>query len=121
MWHRLWWTDASTMHMLILSMWLIVEANYQWYKPKINHPEHDKTNKVPVKYIVISTGLAIAAGAALGASISTRYPVAITIVAPIIFLIIYQIKRSWQNLRKRRILKAIKDSKGMFIILEYLY
>ncbi len=115
--HRFWWTDASTMHMLILSMWLIVEANYQLNKHRKDQPVCDKTEKVGGRQALFGLGLAIAAGAALGASISTRYPVALTVIAPISFLIIYYVKSSWPQLRKRKLLRAIKNSKYLFLIL----
>jgi len=30
MWHRSYWTDASTMHLLVLAVWLMVEGNYRY-------------------------------------------------------------------------------------------
>ena len=37
MWHRYYWTDASTMHLLVLSFWLLVEANYQYNGGSLAH------------------------------------------------------------------------------------
>ena len=46
MWYRYLWTDASTMHMLIFSMWLLVEANHQINKkvPELD-PDKEKNSK----------------------------------------------------------------------------
>lgn len=117
MWHRFWWTDASTMHMMIFSMWLLVEANYQLNKHKSDDTKNDKPEKTPTKNLFMGVFLALASGLALGASISTRYPVALVVIAPILFLFVFYIKQNWPMLKKLQVLKAIKESKYMFLTL----
>jgi hypothetical protein len=105
------------MHMMVLSIWLLVEANYQINKNKSNDTKNDKPKKPPTKNLFMGVFLALASGLALGASISTRYPVALVVIAPILFLFAYYIKQTWPLLKKIQVLNAIKESKYMFLTL----
>ncbi|WP_455392975.1 hypothetical protein [[Eubacterium] cellulosolvens] len=117
MWHRFWWTDASTMHLLILSMWLLVEGNYRLNKNRSLLSEEEKNKKISLKTIILSLSLALGSGLALGASITTRYPIALVLFAPVLFLFVYYLKQNWQILRKRQFLRVIRESKYLYLLL----
>jgi len=114
MWYRSYWTDASTMHMLVLSIWLLVEANY-WFNGRSLDPrkQHDATRKQRF----LAVGLGILSGLAFGASVSTRYPTALILIPMVLYVIAFYLLRSWPNLKKGKIRMAAKKSLGMWVIL----
>jgi hypothetical protein len=79
MWYKDYWVDASTVHLLILSMWLFVESGL---KMKAYF------EKKQTKALQLSVVLGIGAGIAFGASIATRYTVAIVIVPAIVYIFV---------------------------------
>jgi hypothetical protein len=118
MWYRYYWTDASTMHTLVLSVWLLVEANY-WYNGK--RLDARKEQNATTKQRLLAAGLGILSGLAFGASVSTRYATALILVALIFYLAAFYLIRSWPHLRKRQVLKALKETAGFWLILAVFF
>jgi len=114
MWYRYYWTDASTMHMLVLSIWLLVEANY-WFNGKSLDPR--KEQKATTRQRSLAAGLGVLSGLAFGASVSTRYATALVLVALLFYLVAFYFVRSWPHLRKRQALRALKETGGFWLIL----
>jgi len=85
MWHRYLWTDTSTMHFLIFGAWLLVESIHLFGKA------HETGNPTS-SYGAI--GLGILGGLAFGFSIATRYPVALVLVA----FVLYAMAKEWSRL-----------------------
>jgi hypothetical protein len=79
MWYKDYWVDASTVHLLILAMWLFVESGL---KMKAYFEKKDK------RALKLSVMLGIAAGISFGASIATRYTVAIVLVPAIVYIFV---------------------------------
>ncbi len=113
MWHRYYWTDAATMHLLILSIWLLVESNY-WFNGKSLDPKN--RNEGSKKEIYSSFGFAFLSGLAFTASVSTRYPVALVIIAMFVYILLFYLIRAWPNLRKLDIKEALKNGRGLIIL-----
>lgn len=107
MWHRYYWTDASTMHFLIFSVWLFVEGIYRY-----NGGSLVTLGEVQAswKERALGLGLGLLAGFFFGMSVSTRYPTALLIVIFPIFILGFYITKIWPDLRKKDILPAIKRS-----------
>jgi hypothetical protein len=91
MWYKDYWVDASTMPLLILSMWLFVESGL-----RMRAYLERRQQKAMMSSIVIGIG----GGVAFGASIATRYTVAIVVIPAIIYVfaifgktIVHSIKR----------------------------
>ena len=114
MWYRYYWTDASTMHTLVLSAWLLVEANY-WYNGK--SLDARKERSATTRQTLLAAGLGVLSGLAFGASVSTRYPTALILAALLFYLLGFYLVRSWPLLKQRRILKAVKETKGLWVLL----
>lgn len=114
MWHRFYWTDAATMHLFILSLWLLVEANYR-YNGKILNPKEARPAEFKDKLLAV--GLGALSGLAFGASVSTRYPTAILIIALLAYLFIFYLLRAWPYLKKKKITSAAKSSAGLWLLL----
>jgi hypothetical protein len=72
MWHRYLWTDASTMHLMVLSIWLFVESAHR-LRNWLDWREEGS--------LVPAIALGIFGGLAFGGSVSTRYPVGLVIFA----------------------------------------
>jgi len=106
MWHRYYWTDASTMHLMVLAFWLLVEGNY-WYNGKSLDQKNDIHSTKKDK--IIGLGICILSGLAFGASVSTRYPTGILIFVFLLYLFGFYLLRSWPALKQRHIRKAFKD------------
>jgi hypothetical protein len=77
MWYKDYWVDASTVHLLVLSMWLFVESGL---KMKAYFEKKQK------KALQLSVLLGVAAGVAFGASIATRYTVAIVLLPAVVYI-----------------------------------
>jgi len=114
MWYRYYWTDASTMHTLILSVWLLVEANY-WFNGK--SLDAKKAQSATTRQKLFAAGLGALSGLAFGASVSTRYATALILVALLFYLAAFYLIRSWPHLKKREILKALKETRGFWALL----
>ena len=114
MWYRYYWTDASTMHTLVLSVWLLVEANY-WYNGK--SLDARKERGATTRQRLLAAGLGVLSGLAFGASISTRYATALILVALLFYLLAFYLIRSWPHLKKRQVLKALKGTAGFWVLL----
>ena len=114
MWYRYYWTDASTMHTLILSVWLLVEANY-WFNGK--SLDSRKEQSATTRQRLLAAGLGVLSGLAFGASISTRYATALILVVILFYLVAFYLVRSWPHLKKRQILKALKETRGFWVLL----
>lgn len=111
MWYRYYWTDASTMSLLALSIWLCVEANY-----RINGKNLDpkNINVATVKEKLLALGLGILAGLSFGASVSTRYATALLLVPIMLYFVLFYLIRAWPSLKDRRIYEAIRSSFRMW-------
>lgn len=114
MWHRFYWTDASTMHTLVLSVWLLVEASY-WYNGRSLDPR--KVGESTRKHMLTGIGFGILSGLAFGASVSTRYATGLIVLAMLLYLFIFYLLRCWPALKERRILDAVKGSTGMWLMI----
>ena len=114
MWHRYYWTDAATMHLLVLSLWLFVEANYRFNGGSLDPRDSKKVSRNGVITAFICSFLS---GLAFAASISTRYPVALVILAPMTFILLFYLYRAWPMLRKGRIAEALRNGKGIALLL----
>lgn len=113
MWHRYYWTDAATMHLLILSIWLVVESNY-WFNGRSLNPHSDL--KPARRKMMLALGLAALSGLAFGGSVATRYPVALVIVAIFAYVLMFTLVRAWPYIRELRIVPAIRQAKPMAIL-----
>jgi hypothetical protein len=114
MWYRYYWTDASTMALLVLSIWMAVEANY-WMNGRSLEPCNP--GKATSRQQLMSLGLAAIAGVAFGASISTRYATALILIPILLYFAAFYLIRAWPMLRKRKMLAAIRSSLRMWPIL----
>ena len=117
MWFRYYWTDAATMHMLILSVWLLVEANY-WFNGRslVKKTAED----ISAKHMCVGAGFALLSGLAFGASVSTRYPVGIIMIAIFLYMLVFYLLRAWPSLRKGAFLKALNDGRGLALLLVFI-
>ena len=113
MWYRYYWTDASTMHMLILSFWLVIESNY-WLNGKSLDP-HNK-NRASSRQLLIAVGLGVLAGLSFGLSVSTRYATALIIIALLSYILAFYLIRFWPSLKERRTLTGLKEARGILIL-----
>lgn len=113
MWYRSYWTDASTMHLLVLAIWLLVEAIY-WFNGKSLDPRTENISTSKMKLYGILFG--ILSGLAFGASVSTRYATALIIIALALYICIFYLIRAWPDLRKMKLKQAVKRSAGLWII-----
>jgi hypothetical protein len=114
MWHRYYWTDAATMHLLVLSIWLLIESNY-WFNGKNLDPKNQ--NETEKKDILLSFGLAFLSGLTFSASVSTRHPVALVIIAMFLYIFVFYLIRSWPELRNKDIKGALNKGRGLIFLL----
>lgn len=117
MWSHYYWTDAATMHLLVFSIWLLVESNYR-LNGKSLFPPSDERSTAGGK--VLSVVLALLSGLAFGAAVSTRYPVALVLPAFLIYMVAFYLARSWQDLRERHYMKAMGRSKGILLLVFFV-
>jgi len=113
MWNQYYWTDASTMHMLIFSIWLLVEGIY-WFNGHSLNPKSE--NDSDLKQKTIGTTLCFFSGLTFGMSVSTRYPTGLMIIAIISFVLAFYFVKVLPDLKQKKIIKALKKSAGMWII-----
>ena len=114
MWYRYYWTDASTMHMLVLSVWLLVEANYWFNGRSLDAKEPQSAS---TRQRLLALGLVALSGLAFGASVSTRYATALILIAMVFFLLVFYLIRAWPHLKNREMVKAVKSTLGFWILL----
>lgn len=113
MWYRYYWTDASTMHMLVLSVWLLVEANYWFNGKNLDAKEQGAT----ARQRLFALGLGALSGLAFGASVSTRYATALILIAIVFYLAVFYLVKAWPHLEAREIMKAAKSTQGLWVLL----
>ena len=113
MWYRYYWTDASTMHTLVLSIWLLVEAIYWFNGKSLDANAKDATSRQRL----LALGLGALSGLAFGASVSTRYATALILIAMVFYLLTFYLIRSWPHLKKRDITRAAKSTAGFWVLL----
>ncbi|MDO9537515.1 MAG: hypothetical protein Q7J68_04260 [Thermoplasmata archaeon] len=111
MWHRFYWTDASTMHLMVLAFWLLVEGNYR-YNGKSLDP--GKTDIASPRERFMGMVICILSGLAFGASVSTRYPTGLLIAAFVLYLAGFYFLRTWPSLKEKNYKTVLK--KGMPLI-----
>lgn len=117
MWSHYYWTDAATMHLLVFSIWLLVEANY-WYNGKSLLPSSGDDHSSGRK--ILSISLAILSGLAFGAAVSTRYPAALILPALFIYMITFYLIRSRSEFRKGTYRKGFGRSSGILLLVFFL-
>lgn len=114
MWYRYYWTDASTMHTLVLSMWLLVEADY-WFNGK--SLDATRASTATTRQGVLGGGLGVLSGLAFGASVSTRYATAVIVVAILFYLVAFYLVRAWPHLKERHFLEGLRRASGFWVLL----
>ncbi|MBI5000404.1 MAG: hypothetical protein HZB92_02600 [Euryarchaeota archaeon] len=114
MWHRYYWTDAATMHLLVLSLWLLVEANYHYNGSSLDPRSENTAGK---KGMGISLVCALLSGLSFAAAVSTRYPAALLIAAMMFYLFAFYILRAWPELKRRDVAGALRKAKGLFVLI----
>jgi hypothetical protein len=107
MWYRYYWTDASTMSLLVLSIWLSVEANY-WVNGKSLDPR--KVLNVTKRQKLLAIMLGAIAGLSFGASVSTRYATALILIPLMFYFAVFYLIRAWSSLKTRKLSQAIRSS-----------
>lgn len=117
MWHRYYWTDAATMHLLVFAIWLFVEANYRFNGRSLDPRSSNKPSR---NNILLALAIAFFSGIIFGASISTRYPVALVIFAPLIYILFFYTIRAWPKVREKKIIDAFKRGKGLIIVVIFI-
>ena len=117
MWHRYYWTDASTVHMLLFSIWLLVESVY-WFNGKSLDPEREL--EVNLKQRFVGIVLCFFSGLAFGVSVSTRYPTGLILIALGLFILLFYLMKVLPDLKKRKIGIAFRKSVGMWIFIGLL-
>jgi hypothetical protein len=85
MWHRYLWTDASTMHFLVLVAWLLAESLHLFRRGD------EEARK---ELALGGSALGILGGLAFGLSISTRYPVALVLGPLLLFILAFHAYRA---------------------------
>ena len=107
MWYRSYWTDASTMSLLVLSIWLVVEANY-WINGK--SLDRDGKQRATTRQTLMALVVAMLAGLTFGISVSTRYATALILIPVLIYFAAFYLIRAWPSLRDRDIASAIRST-----------
>jgi hypothetical protein len=118
MWQRYYWTDAATMHLLVLALALFVEAFYLLNGRTLDPREGG--SRPSRGDLLLGLGLGTLAGLSFGAAISTRYAVALTGIGLNGFLLVFYLIKLWPDLRKADIRRALSRSKGLVTALVFL-
>jgi hypothetical protein len=113
MWHRYYWTDASTMHFLVFSVWLFVEGIYRFNGRSL---DPNQAGPVSPREKLLGLGLGALAGIFFGISVSTRYPTGLLVAIFPLFLFGFYLKRMSPDIRGKRIAGAIR--KGLPAIVQ---
>ncbi|MBU4071081.1 MAG: hypothetical protein KKH41_00960 [Candidatus Thermoplasmatota archaeon] len=114
MWHRYYWTDASTMHFTALAFWFLVEGNYR-YNGRSLDPRKAEDASNQDRYLGI--GITVLSGLAFGAAVSTRYPTGLLAIAFGIYLLGFYLLRVWPDLRKKDVKATVKRGMPFLILL----
>jgi hypothetical protein len=117
MWHRYYWTDAATMHLLVLAVALFVEAFYRFNGRSLDPREA----KAPArKDMLVGSAFGILAGLSFGASISTRYATALVGISLAVYVIVFYAIKCWPELRQRKVRAAIGNARGILVTLPFV-
>ena len=114
MWHRHLWTDASTMHTLVLGAWLLVEGLHQAGKAAEEWRPSRRW---------AAAGIGVLGGLCFGLSIATRYPVALVLVPFLLYLFARRAYprtaggRSWPRVIGRTAADAAPFVLGLVLVL----
>lgn len=103
MWHRFFWVDTSTTHLMVLGIWLFVESGISM-KDYIY-----KGEKGMSKNLAKALLLGFAGGVAFGASVSTRYTVGIVVIAVVIYPLALYFALIRKYLKERDMKQAFKN------------
>ncbi len=116
--HRYYWTDAATMHLLVLGFALFVESFYILNGRTLDPREEGAV--LSRRDWLVATALGILAGLSFGAAVSTRYAAALTILALLCFLIAFYGIKLWPYLRKGEVKGTVGKSRGFIAALVFL-
>lgn len=117
MWSHYYWTDAATMHLLVLSIWLLVESNY-WYNGRNLIPTV-QTNTGERK-VIRALLLSVLSGLVFGIAVSTRYPVALILPALLLYIIVFFLIRALPYFKSKEYRKALSKLTGIFLLIPFL-
>jgi 4-amino-4-deoxy-L-arabinose transferase-like glycosyltransferase len=117
MWHRYYWTDASTMPLLAAAAALLVEA-----LRRANGGSLDpRRGAVPSgRDARLALGLSLLGGLAFGGAVSTRYPAAVVLPALLAYLAAFGLLRAWPSLRARDLRAAVASLRPLALLLPFL-
>lgn len=113
MWHKYLWTDAATMHLFVLGVWLLVESIYWLNGSSLDYKNSQPATNRQKLYGII---FGILAGLAFGVSVSTRYPTALLLIPMLAFLCLFYILKAWPDLKKRDIKRTFRNSTGLWVV-----
>jgi len=115
--HRYYWTDAATMHLLVASAALLVEALFRANGGSLD----PRSTATPSRR---DSGLALVlsllGGLALGGAISTRYPVALVVLAFAAYLAAFALMHAWPALRLRDLRAALRSLRPVALLLPFV-
>ncbi|OGS49072.1 MAG: hypothetical protein A3K68_06810 [Euryarchaeota archaeon RBG_16_68_13] len=116
MWHRYYWTDAATMHLLVASAAFLVEALFRANGGSL---DPRSTTTPSRRDTVLALSLSLLGGLALGGSIATRYPVALVVLAFASYLATFAAVRGWPALRRRDLRAALRSLRPLALVLPF--
>jgi hypothetical protein len=111
--YRSYWTDASTMHLLVLSIWLLIESIY-WFNGKSLDPGSENVSNAKQRLFGLFIG--ILSGLTFGLSVSTRYATALIIIALALYVCIFYLIRAWPDLKRKRFKYALKRTDTLWLV-----
>ena len=117
MWHRYYWTDAATMHLLVASAALLVEALF-YANGRSLDPRSPSTPSRRDAFLALA--LSLLGGLALGGAISTRYPVALVVLAFVAYLLGFTAIRAWPFFRRRELRASVRALRPMALLLPFV-
>ncbi|MEW5937113.1 MAG: hypothetical protein AB1665_04755 [Candidatus Thermoplasmatota archaeon] len=117
MWHRYYWTDAATMHLLVLALALFLESFYYLNGRTLDPREVLKPSQ---RDRLAGAALGLLAGLIFGAAVSTRYAVALVGIAMPCYLLTFYLVKLWPELRKGALRKAICGARGLIVVMPFL-
>ena len=116
MWHRYYWTDAATMHLLVASAALLVEALCHGNGGSLD----PRSTATPSRRdSVLALAFSLLGGLALGGAISTRYPVALVVLAFAAYLAVFAAMRAWPALRRRGLRAALRSLRPLALVVPF--
>ena len=116
MWHRYYWTDAATMHLLVASAALLVEALFRANGRSLDPRSAGTPSR---RDGVLALVLSLLGGLSLGAAISTRYPVALVVLAFAAYLAVFAAVRALPALRRRDLRAALRSLRPLALVLPF--